>query len=132
MKTITTHGTFEEAVAESPQLIKEICTTLRSLIQEIYPDVFEVPWPNQQIIGYGVGPKKNTEHFCYIGAHRKHVNLGFYYGATLSDPEGWLEGTGKNFRHIKIRTVDDLANPAIRHLIEDSVRERQEFLAEKE
>jgi hypothetical protein len=34
------------------------------------PDVVEVPWPRQRVIGYGVGPKKMSEHFCYVAVHK--------------------------------------------------------------
>lgn len=68
--------------------------------------------------GYGVGPKKMSEHFCYIAAQRRHVNLGFYYGAELPDPEHLLHGPGKLLRHITIRSVKDVESPAVRELLE--------------
>ena len=74
---------------------------IRELVADVYPNGVEVPWPNQRVIGYGVGPKKMSEHFCYIGAFRNHVNLGFNYGADLRDPEHLLEGSGKRFWHVK-------------------------------
>ena len=39
-------------------VLRKIAKHLKELILEIYPDVVEVPWPKQRIIGYGVGPKK--------------------------------------------------------------------------
>jgi hypothetical protein len=32
-----------------------------------------------------------------------HVNLLFARGTEIEDPYGMLEGTGKKFRHLKIR-----------------------------
>jgi len=81
MKSIETHGAFEQAISDSSPQVQEIARALRGLITDIYPEVVEVPWPKQRIVGYGVGPKKMTEHFCYIGTFSKHVNLGFYYGS---------------------------------------------------
>ena len=99
---------------------------------DVYPNVVEVPWSNQQTVGYGVGPKKMSEHFCYIDAHRNHVNLGFNYGADLPDPEHLLEGSGKRFRHVKINSVGRVERPALRQLIEAAVTERETALgAEK-
>jgi hypothetical protein len=128
MRTVTTHGSFDEAVSETSSHVREIAQRLRKLIIDIYPEVVEVPWPKQRIIGYGVGPKKMSEHFCYIGAHSEHVNLGFYYGADLSDPEELLKGTGKKLRHIKVRTVEDVDRPAIRHMVQISLEERKNVL----
>lgn len=133
MKTVDTHGTFEEALSGSTDMVQEIAGRLRLLIMEVYPDVVEVPWPKQKIIGYGVGPKKMTEHFCYIGAFKGHVNLGFYYGAHLPDPAGLLEGTGKNLRHIKVKSIEEVGQPALRDLLQASLEERIEVLGiEKE
>ena len=132
MKTVNTHGSFDEALSGSSSQVKEIARRLRKLFIDFYPEVVEVPWPKQKIIGYGVGPKKMSEHFCYIGAHREHVNLGFYYGAELSDPEGLLEGTGKKLRHIKVRKVEEVAQPALRHLVQSSLEERKKGLGMEE
>jgi hypothetical protein len=82
------------------------------------PNVVEVPWPRQRVIGYGVGPKKMSEHYCYIGVYKDHVNLGFNYGAELPDPEGLLQGSGKLLRHVKIADPEDLSNSALRRLVE--------------
>jgi hypothetical protein len=128
MKKVNTHGSFDEALSGSSGQVKEIAERLRELIVEIYPDVVEVPWPKQKIIGYGVGPKKMSEHFCYIGAYRDHVNLGFYYGADLPDPKGLLEGTGKKLRHIKVKNVDQVAQPALRQILQSSLEERKKAL----
>jgi hypothetical protein len=131
MKTVATHGSFDDAVSGSRSHVKEIAKRLRKLIIDVYPDVVEVPWPKQRIVGYGVGPKKMSEHFCYIGAHRDHVNLGFYYGAELSDPEELLEGTGKKLRHIKVREIEEVDRPALRQTIQLSLEERKKALGMK-
>ena len=98
------------------------------MILEIYPDVVEVPWPKQKIIGYGVGPKKMSEHFCYLGIYQNHVNLGFYYGAELVDPEDLLEGTGKKLRHVKVRNVAEIEQSSLRDLLIQSLEERKSAL----
>ncbi len=65
---------------------------VRALIRSVMPDVVEVPWPRQRVVGYGVGPRKMSEHFCYLAIHKAHVNLGFNYGAELPDPDELLQG----------------------------------------
>ena len=131
MNTVETHGSFDDALSGSSAHVKEIARRLRQLIIEVYPDVVEVPWPKQRIIGYGVGPKKMSEHFCYIGAHRDHVNLGFYYGAELPDPEGLMKGTGKVLRHIKVRDPEEVEGLPLRRYIQSSLEERQEAVGLK-
>jgi len=128
MKTIDTHGTFDEAIYGTTSQVEAIARQLEEIIIEIYPDVVEVPWPSQKIIGYDVGPKKMSEHFCYNAAQREYVNLGFDYGAALPDPERLLAGTGKNLRHIKVRDVGMVAQPALRQMVQSSVEEREKTL----
>lgn len=131
METVDTHGTFEQALSGSSEQVKEIAERLRALIIEVYPGVVEVPWPKQKIIGYGVGPKKMSEHFCYIGAFSAHVNLGFYYGADLPDPLGLMDGTGKKLRHIKLKNMEAADQPAVRDILMASLEERKDVLGMK-
>lgn len=128
METIDTHGTFDEAIAGASGEVQELARQLRALIADVYPEVVEVPWPNQQIIGYGIGPKKMSEHFGYIAVQRDYANLGFNYGADLPDPGEWLEGAGKKFRHVKIGDAAQLAEPALRALLAAAVAERKRTL----
>jgi hypothetical protein len=48
---------------------------------------------------------------------KAHVNVGFFTGASLDDPEGLLEGSGKRMRHVKLRPGDDMNSAALRGLI---------------
>jgi hypothetical protein len=109
---------IEEIMAQASPPVQALARNTKALIEEVMPDVVEVPWPKQKIIGYGVGPKKMSEQFCYIAVFKERINLGFYYGSDLPDPEKLLEGTGKSLRHIKISQKEQLDNPAVRELIE--------------
>lgn len=120
IKTVGGNGTFEDVVSEASPEVKEIAYATRTLLAEVKPGITEVPWGNQKIAGYGVGPKKMSEHFCYIAPKKDYVNLGFMYGADLPDPEGLLEGSGKLLRHVKIRSLEDLERPALRKLVDEA------------
>ncbi len=128
MKTIDTFGTFKDMLVHLTPQTKRLAEALRLLISEVYPEVVEVPWPRLKVIGYGIGPKKSTEHFCYIGLHRDHINLGLNYGLALPDPDRLMEGAGKKFRHVKITTLQDLERPGLKKLLHAAVKERQRVL----
>ena len=102
---------FEQAILSFPDEIKEIARETRKLIYKVLPEVIEVVWVRQKNAGFGTGIKKSTEHFCWLMPATKHVNLGFNYGAELPDPKNLLEGTGKLFRHYKVKSINDLSNP---------------------
>jgi hypothetical protein len=117
------NGLEEMAAAFDPH-VRDLASRTRSLIFDFYPEVVEVPWPRQNVAGYGVGPKKMSEHFCYIALHEDHVNLGFNQGAELPDPEGLLEGPGKMLRHTKITESEDLQDPALGRLLKAALDHR--------
>jgi len=114
-----------EIILESfDSAVQELARGARALIFDVLPQTVEVVWTRQRIAGYGTGPKKMTEHFSYISPHNKHINFGFYYDSELPDPSGLLEGTGDLMRHVKIKSADDLKNPALRALLEVAITHR--------
>ncbi len=115
---------FEKILTGFNVEVQNIAIETRALVFDVLPETVEVVWEKQKIAGLGTGPKKLTEHFCWIQPNKAHVNLGFNYGAELPDANRLLEGTGKLFRHVKIRKLEDLTNPALRELIEKATRHR--------
>jgi len=55
--------------------------------------------------------------FAYVNAFKAHVNVGFFRGAEIADPERLLEGTGKFMRHVKLRPECHFNAPALVKLI---------------
>lgn len=109
---------FDQIVAQASPQVEALARGARALILEIMPKAVEVVWSKQNISSYGVGPKKMSEHFCYIAVFKERINLGLYYGADLDDPDRLLEGTGKLLRHVKISSREQLDDPALRTLVE--------------
>ena len=92
--------------------VRELALGLRALVREVVPDASEKlhrPW---KTIAYG-----RTRKFCAVSPHQAWVNLQFHAGATLEDPAGLLEGTGKSMRHVRISTPTDLENDSISILL---------------
>ena len=56
--------------------------------------------------------------FGYVNVFSEHVNVGFYNGASLDDPLGLLEGTGKRMRHVKLRMGREVDPAALNDLID--------------
>jgi hypothetical protein len=55
--------------------------------------------------------------FGYVNAFTTHVNVGFFRGAELEDPNGQLEGSGKMMRHVKLRPDLNVDADALKRLI---------------
>ena len=124
----TKFGTFDELIAGFDPEIMSISRNLRTLILKIHPDVVEVVRLGDGAASYGIGPKKMSEAYSYIMPKESYVNLGFYYGVSLADPAGLMEGTGKNLRHVKVRSIRDVTKPALRELIKSAFAERRKAL----
>ena len=77
-------------------------------------------------IGYGTSDRLRDGIF-HIAVYSNHVNLGFNDGASLEDPKGILQGSGKLIRHITIKTAEDLERPELRAYIR---RARKKALAD--
>ena len=117
IKTFENGACFDDILVNSTAKIQAIASALRDLIATVMPGVTEVVWQHQKIAGYGVGPKKMSEHFCYVAPHTNHVNLGFSYGADLSDHTGLLEGNGKKLRHIKVDDIEKINDKELKKLL---------------
>lgn len=60
--------------------------------------------------------------FCYIAPLKDSVNLGFYKGTSLADPQRLLRGTGKTLRHLKLKEMEDIQVDALTTLLEEAYR----------
>ena len=79
----------------------EVVQSLVNLVYEAVPEAKgSIKW--SQPVFESDGP------FCYIKPAKNHVNLGFWWGVKLDDPEGLLQGTGEKMRHIKISGPEDI------------------------
>lgn len=55
--------------------------------------------------------------FAYVNVFQRHMNVGFFHGASLADPKQMLEGTGRSMRHVKLRAETPVDDEALRALI---------------
>jgi hypothetical protein len=84
----------------SPQ--REISIALRDMIRRHFPafsEEFKWNYPAYYYRG---------KRICSLGAFMNHVNLEYDYGSSLTDGKGRVEGVGKNIRHVKIRTLEEV------------------------
>lgn len=56
--------------------------------------------------------------FAYVNAFTAHVNVGFFRGAELPDPNGLLEGRGRFMRHVKLKPGSEVDAAALSKLID--------------
>lgn len=67
--------------------------------------------------------------FAYANAFTAHVNVGFFRGAELADPNGLLEGSGRYMRHVKLRPGQPVDEASLRALVEAAYADMRQRLA---
>jgi hypothetical protein len=67
--------------------------------------------------------------FAYVNVFTAHVNVGFFRGAEISDPEGLLEGTGRFMRHVKLRPEQNMDAAALMTLVDTAYTDMKARLA---
>jgi len=95
--------------------VRDLALALRALVLEemapCYENIYDAY--SAVAIGYGTSGRLSDGVF-HIAVYSNHVNLGFNDGASLDDPKGILQGSGKLIRHITIKTAEDLERPELR------------------
>jgi len=67
----------------------------------------------------------NDTAFAYVGVFTAHVNVGFFRGAEIDDPDALLDGTGKYMRHVRLTPEPDVDAHALTRLIEIAYEDMQ-------
>lgn len=96
---------------EQPRELRAIAEQWFAVMRDCGDDVLELMHDDQPTACIG------DAAFAYVDAFTAHVNVGFFLGASLADPNGLLQGTGKFMRHVKLRPGEDVDAPALQRLI---------------
>jgi hypothetical protein len=110
--TNSTHP--EDILAEHGPGVREMAEALRRLIRQTIPDVIEAAYPGWHGIGYR---HPASGYFCAIFPGAEGVRLGFEFGALLPDPNGLLEGSGRQVRYVTMREGQALPVEGIQTLL---------------
>ncbi len=102
----------------------------RQRLRAHFPRGVEMVFDNYNALVFGIGPTGHTrESFISIAGYPKWVTLFFLDGASLDDPQGLLEGEGKQVRGIRLKTPTDMDAPAVAALIAQAIATRRDALA---
>jgi hypothetical protein len=115
MKKMKAYASFDEYLkAQSPKN-QAIIRSLRRFVTRVQPGLTEaVKWGNGCWIGDD-GP------VAYVYSATEYVQFGFFYGSSLKDPKGLLEGSGKYVRHTKVRGPSGIDERAFAALLRQAV-----------
>jgi hypothetical protein len=79
-----------------------IAEAVRVLVRKTLPDVTE------EVKYGGILFSSGGVQFAGVFAYKEHVSVEFGKGAAIDDAFGFLEGSGKGRRHLKMRSLGDI------------------------
>ena len=94
--------------------VRALVERLRTIIREVVPTATESAHPVWHSIGYR---HPESGYFCGIFPQTARVDVAFEFGVLLPDPDGLLEGTGKQVRYVRIRRNKDIRVRALKKLL---------------
>jgi hypothetical protein len=112
-------------LAGYPPEIVAIGERLRRLVLKTAPTAQERLRSGWALIGYDIPLGKRTRYFAWIAPERKHIHLGFEYGAWMSDPDRMLEGAHlklKKVRYLTFEPGQKLDVRQLRTLVREGIR----------
>jgi hypothetical protein len=101
--------------------IRKLIHAARKTILTAYPGAAETVDAKARLFGYSYGPGyKGTVATLLLS--KTGVKIGIPYGSSLRDPTHLLAGAGKVHRHVAVRKPAELEAPALKALLEESLR----------
>jgi hypothetical protein len=100
--------------------VRRIFGELLRVCRDAMPGATEQLDLPDHLVAFGFGPPGGVrvrDLAVALIPHAAHVNVQLADAAVLDDPAGIVEGTGKRIRHVKCRSIDDVARPALRALL---------------
>jgi len=107
---------------QSPEMAKLTRAVLAKLRRR-FPGAVEMVYDKKRGMVVGFCPDERASNVINsIGVYSKWINLYFFEGDTLPDPEGMLQGTGAIVRNIRVTAAADLDRPAVKALMAEALK----------
>jgi hypothetical protein len=110
-------------IAKFTPAMGKLIRECRAAMRKRFPTANELVYDNYNffVIGYCT-TERPSDCVVSLAANSQGIGLHFYYGATLTDPHGVLEGSGSQNRFVRL--VDGaatLSRPEVAELIDAAV-----------
>jgi len=99
---------------EMAKLTHEVLAKLRPRFAGATEMVYDKK--NSLVIGFCPNERPSSA-IAASATYSKWINLYFFVGDELPDPDGLLQGTGSTVRSIRLTSAADLDRPAVKKLI---------------
>ena len=104
---------------EMAKLTKAVLAKLRPR----FPGAVEMVYDKANSLVIGFCPDERASNAINsIATYTKWINLYFFEGDSLPDPERLLQGSGSMVRSIKVTSAADLDRPAVKALMAEALK----------
>jgi hypothetical protein len=116
--------TWAAVLAEHDPAVAEAARAVQRVVAEALSGAVETFDAGDGLLAIGTSRSMRDFLFAII-PHRAYVNLQLADGVDLPNPNGLIEGTGKRIRHVKVRSADAAASPAVREIVRAQIDQRR-------
>jgi hypothetical protein len=107
-------------VAKFTPAMRKLIRECRAAMRKRFPTANELVYDNYNffVIGY-CATERPSDCVVSLAVNSKGVGLSFYYGSTIPDPRGILEGSGNQNRFVRLTDgAATLSKPEVSELID--------------
>lgn len=113
---------LDRIIAKQPPEMAKLTTAVLARLRARLPGAIELVYDKQRSLVVGFCPDERASSVINsIGVYSKWINLYFFEGDTLPDPENILQGTGRMVRSIRLTSAGDLDRPAVKALMAEAL-----------
>ena len=99
---------------------EKIVSEIRNIISDVAPDAKEKTMYGGRV--YELDFIKPKRLFCGIFVRKDYITIEFDRGTELKDDKKFLEGTGKNRRHLTIHSLSEIKSKKVENFIKQSYK----------
>jgi len=122
MKATSTESQIAVFLGRYTPAIEAQLRDARTRLRAMFPRGFELVFDNYNALVFGISPtERRSDAFLSVVGYPKWVTLFFLNGTDLDDPNGLLQGQGKQVRSIRLKRPADINSPEVEALIAQAV-----------
>jgi Domain of unknown function (DU1801) len=109
-------------IAKFDPAVGKLIRSTRVALRKRFPTAIELIYDNYNffVIGF-CSTERSSDCIVSLAANAKGIDLMFYWGATLPDPDKLLQGSGKQNRFIRLKSAATLTEPQVEALLRAAV-----------
>ena len=109
---------MDAIIARRPPEMAKLTKAVLAKLRPRFPGAVELVYDKKNSLVIGFCPDERASNVINsIAVYRKWINLYFFEGDVLPDPEGLLQGAGAMVRYIRLESAADLDRPAVKALM---------------